>query len=62
MEIHMQTHKEVHPLPNLRKGYVLWNFIQIEFYISQHFPKFNSIEFFYLTCRKNYGSVLQNVQ
>jgi hypothetical protein len=42
----------VQPLPDLRKGCVLRNFTQVEFYISRGFLKFNSIFFFYLAQEK----------
>jgi len=48
-------------LPNLCKGCALSNFMQVEFYISQNFPKIqlNAIQFFYLVCRKNYKLCFQ---
>ena len=42
----MQTLKEVHPLPDLRKSCSLQNFIQVKIYVSWQLPKFNSIQFF----------------
>jgi len=44
---------------DLRKGCVPWNFMQVEFYVSWNFPKFNVIQFFCLMMhRKNYKTVL----
>jgi len=48
----------------LRKGYIPPNFTQVEFYISQNFPKFNSMQGnsiqFFLSCMQeklqNYAS------
>ena len=34
--------KNLQQFPNLREGCVLWNFMQVEFYISQNFPTFYS--------------------
>lgn len=44
------------PLPNLCKGCTPWNFMQVKFYLSQNFPKLNSVQFnfFYIMCRKKF--------
>jgi hypothetical protein len=33
--------KIAEPLPNLCKGCILFNFMQVKFYLSWNFPKFN---------------------
>jgi hypothetical protein len=42
------------PLPVLLKGCVPRNFTQVEFFVSQNFPKRSSNQFFHLMRRKNY--------
>lgn len=45
----MQTLKEVHPFPDLHKSCSLQNFIEVELYVSWQLPKFNSIQFFFIS-------------
>ena len=52
----------IQQLSNLCEDCVLQNFTQVVFYVSRNFPKLSSIQIFYLTRRKNYKSMLWNVQ